>query len=143
MRMSSSNLSNLSLKSLEKEAQEAVQQAAKEEDSIIKRAEEVEKHIEEALGEDADVIVDVWSPWPWMDVLDKIREHYGVGCDRSQENIDVFVAVFDKIDTDGGGEIDQEEMYAILEKAGLDITEEGVITLVAMIDEDGNGKLRS
>ena len=49
------------------------------------------------------------------------------------------MAIFDKIDTDGGGEIDQEEMYEALTAAGLDITEEGVITLVAMIDEDGNG----
>ena len=39
------------------------------------------------------------------------------------------------------GEIDQEEMYEALADVGLDITEEGVLTLFSMIDEDGNGKL--
>lgn len=42
--------------------------------------------------------------------------------------------------SDGGGEIDKDEMYVALTDAGVDITEEGVLTLVAIIDEDGNGK---
>ena len=75
-------------------------------------------------------------------MLDKILEFYGVAI-GGEDTLDTFVAVFDKIDADGGGEIDQEEMYDTLVKAGLDITEEGVITLVNMIDEDGNGKWRS
>ena len=33
-------------------------------------------------------------------------------------------------------------MYDALVNAGLDITEEGIMTLFAMIDEDGNGKLK-
>ena len=32
-------------------------------------------------------------------------------------------------------------MYEALIGAGLDITEEGVLTLFAMIDEDGNGNI--
>ncbi|KAL7549070.1 hypothetical protein ACHAWF_012339 [Thalassiosira exigua] len=139
MRVSSNNLSNLSLQSLEKEEKEALQSAAAQEDAIIKRGEEVEKAIEEALGSDADVAVDVWNPWPWTEVLDKIVEHYGISGDN--DDLPTFVAIFDKIDSDGGGEIDQEEMYEALMEAGLDITEEGVITLVAMIDEDGNGDI--
>ena len=141
VRMSSSNLSSVSLQSLGIEEQDAIQQAAQEEDKIIKRSDLVEKRIEEALGEGADVIVDVWSPWPWTEVLDKIREHYGITDDPSADNVETFVAVFDKIDTDGGGSLDQEEMYDALIGAGLDITEEGVLTLFTMIDEDGNGDI--
>mmetsp|Transcript_904 Transcript_904/g.1567 ORF Transcript_904/g.1567 Transcript_904/m.1567 type:complete len:134 (+) Transcript_904:248-649(+) len=70
IRLSSNNLSNLSVVSLEREAQEALQQAAKEDDAIIKWK------IKEALSDDADaavdVTVDVWNPWPWTYVLDKI-----------------------------------------------------------------------
>lgn len=88
------------------------------------------------------VIVSTYrNPWPWTDVLDKISAHYGLAGDYTRDNVDVFVTVFDKIDTDGGGSLDQEEMFEALHDAGLDITEEGVITLVNMIDEDGNGKL--
>ncbi|KAL7533761.1 hypothetical protein ACHAXR_009976 [Thalassiosira sp. AJA248-18] len=141
VRLSSNNLSQLSLASLEKESREAIQEAARETDTIIKRGDSVEKKIEESLGDGADVVVDVWNPWPWTDVLDKIGEHYGVSDDPTRENIEIYIAVFDKIDADGGGSIDQEEMYGALVDAGLDITEEGVITLVAMIDEDGNGDI--
>jgi Kef-type K+ transport system membrane component KefB len=141
IRPSSNNLSALSLKSLEKGDQEAIQAAAKEEDEIIKRGNLVEKKIEEALGEGSDVSVDVWNPWPWTEVLDKICAHYGATDISSKESIGVFVAIFDKIDADGGGSIDQEEMYEALADAGLEITEEGVITLFAMIDEDGNGDI--
>ena len=75
-----------------------------------------------------------------MEVLDQICEHYGLSAgSHDSENLEVFVAIFDQIDASGGGEIDEREMYEALVNAGLDITEEGVITLVAMIDEDGNG----
>ena len=143
IRPSSSNLSQLSLASLEKEEQKALEEAAQDEDLIIKRGDTVEKKIVEALGDDPEVIVDVWNPWPWTEVLDKIGEHYGIGGDISTDNLEIYVAVFDKIDADGGGSIDQEEMYEALIDAGLDITEEGVITLVAMIDEDGNGEYQA
>jgi len=141
IRPSSNNLSQLSLASLEHEAQETLHEAAQEEDAIIKRGDLVEKTIEEALGEGTDVAVDVWNPWPWTEVLDKIAEYYGVSGDARRENVEIFVAVFDKIDVDGGGSIDQDEMYEALVDAGLEITEEGVLTLVSMIDEDGNGDI--
>jgi hypothetical protein len=81
-----------------------------------------------------------WNPWPWMDVLDKIGEFYGPSGDLTLHDIDFYDAVYDKIDFDGDGEINYIEIYDALHSAGLDITEEGVMNLVAMIDEDGNGK---
>ncbi len=52
-----------------------------------------------------------------------------------------FSAVFAGIDTDGGGTLDQEEIYEALLQANIDISEEGVATLVNMIDEDGSGDI--
>jgi len=139
-RISSNHLSNLSLASLGQEEKEVVQEAAKELDVIIQRADHVEKVTKEALGEGTNVIVEVWNPWPWTDVLDSICTHYELTGNGS-ENIETFVAIFDKIDIDGSGDIDEEELYDALGNAGLDITEEGVTTLVGMIDEDGNGEI--
>ena len=75
-----------------------------------------------------------------MDVLEKIGEFYGLSGDLTRKDIDFYDAVFDKIDFDGDGDVTQLEIYEALTSAGLDITEEGVTNLLAMIDEDGNGK---
>ena len=55
--------------------------------------------------------------------------------------MDHFEAVFANIDIDGGGTVDQEEIYEALLQAGVDISEEGVATLFNMIDEDGSGEI--
>ena len=137
------SLSCVSLKSLEKDDQEAIENAAKEDDEIIERGQKIEKAIEEVIGEGATVEVVVWNPFPWDKVLDEISKFYNVedSCYTLAEKIDFFMEIFDKIDTDGGGEIDRSEMLQALENAGLNITEEGVMTLFAMIDEDGNGDI--
>jgi len=135
------NLSQLSLEGVEKATTEKIAAAAKEEDKIVERCELIEKKIETALGDGADVSVEVWNPWPWTEVLDMIACYYGATGGTSKDNLEVFVSVFNKIDIDGGGSIDQNEMYDALSNAGLDITEEGVLNLVAMIDEDGNGNI--
>ena len=141
VRSSYNNLSCLALENLEKDTATATKIAklAEEEGNIIKRCDLIEKKIAAALGDDAAVTVNVWNPWPWTEVLDKIASYYGATCNHRKENMDVFVAVFDKIDSDEGGTIDKDEMFEALTDAGLDISEEGVLTLVAMIDEDGNG----
>lgn len=52
-----------------------------------------------------------------------------------------FEAVFANIDVDGGGTIDQDEIFEALLQSGVDISEEGVATLFNMIDEDGSGEI--
>lgn len=134
-RMSTAELSYLSLKDLDKTEQDVLQKDAKEQDTIIKRGEAIEIAVEEALGGDSEVSVDVWNPWPWTDLLDKIADHYDL------ESIEQFVTVFNEIDVDRGGTIDTEEMFNVLTEAGVKITEEGVLTLCKMIDEDGDGEI--
>mmetsp|Transcript_12653 Transcript_12653/g.25286 ORF Transcript_12653/g.25286 Transcript_12653/m.25286 type:complete len:951 (+) Transcript_12653:88-2940(+) len=134
-RLSSNALSSLALSSLEKEAQSAIQVVAKEQDQIIARGTAIEEALEKALGEKSQVVVDVWNPWPWTELFDKIASHYEL------ETVEHFVAVFSNIDIDGGGTVDQEEIYEALKEAGVKISEEGVATLFNMIDEDGSGEI--
>ena len=75
------------------------------------------------------------NPWPWTELLDKIASHYEL------DNVNQFVQVFATIDVDGGGTLDQDEVYDALQEAGVKITEEGVATLFNMIDEDGSGEI--
>jgi hypothetical protein len=39
----------------------------------------------------------VWNPWPWTELLDKIASHYEL------EKTAHFLSVFDEIDIDKGG----------------------------------------
>ena len=75
------------------------------------------------------------NPWPWTELFDKVASHYEL------ETVNHFEAVFASIDIDGGGTVDQEEIYEALLQAGVDISEEGVATLFNMIDEDGSGEI--
>jgi len=134
-RVSTVDLSHMSLVSLEKEAQTALEEVAKEQDQVISRGTAIEESMEKALGDASKVVVDVWNPWPWTELFDKIASHYEL------ETVEHFVAVFASIDIDGGGTVDQDEIFEALLQAGVDISEEGVATLFNMIDEDGSGEI--
>eukprot|EP00985_Skeletonema_marinoi_P005509 scaffold2388_cov201-Skeletonema_marinoi.AAC.7 len=134
-RVSTVDLSHMSLVSLEKEAQTALEEVAKEQDQVISRGTAIEESMEKALGDASKVVVDVWNPWPWTELFEKIASHYEL------ETVDHFVAVFASIDIDGGGTVDQDEIFEALLQAGVDISEEGVATLFNMIDEDGSGEI--
>ena len=140
VRLSSFELGNVDITTLNEEDQQALKEAAAQEDIIVKRGFEVEKAVEEAIH-NADVVVEVWNPWPWTDILDSIAKYYDLDLKRTAETMETFERIFDIIDTDGGGSVDVHEMFAALQEAGLDITEEGVTTLFGVIDEDGGGKI--
>ena len=59
-RMSSNELSHLSLKDLEESEKKALKEDAKEQDQIIKRGGAIEVKVESALGDEAEVTVEVW-----------------------------------------------------------------------------------
>ena len=111
-RMSTAELSYLSMKDLDKDDQDVLQNDAKEQDTIIKRGEAIEMAVEEALGGDSQVTVEVWNPWPWMDLLDKIAKHYDL------ESIEQFVTVFNEIDVDRGGTMIQKKCLMLLRLLG-------------------------
>jgi len=141
MRLSSENLSSLDLKALGDDEAKELQEHAIQEDTIIKRGEEVENVVKEKIT-DAEVNVDVWNPWPWTEILDGIAEHYELDRKRNDETMQMFLRVFEAIDTDGGGSLDKDEMFVALQDSGMDISEEGVATLFGIIDEDGDGRCR-
>jgi Kef-type K+ transport system membrane component KefB len=140
MRLSSADLSSLSLANLDNDEQVALRAAADEETAIIKRGGEIETKLHEALGEDSEVEVELWTPWPWTVVLEKMAEYYELPNENTPENLEIFMQIFDVIDCDGGGTIDKDEMFEALTDAGLEITEEGILTLFAIIDGDGDGE---
>jgi hypothetical protein len=59
-RVSTVDLSHMSLVSLEKEAQTALEEVAKEQDQVISRGTAIEESMEKALGDASKVVVDVW-----------------------------------------------------------------------------------
>lgn len=139
MHVSSKHLSEINMNAIDDEEQNILKDAAAQEDAIVRRGEEVERAITEAINDSAEVVVKAWNPWPWTDVLESIADHYGLRLERTPATIDTFDRIFESIDTDDGGEIDTQEMYSALVEAGMDISEEGVDTLFGIIDEDGNG----
>ena len=140
MHVSSKHLSEINMNALDDDEKIILQDAANQEDVIIKRGKEIEKAIVAAIDDSAEVVVQTWNPWSWTDVLESIAEHYHLQLNRNPETVETFDQVFASIDADGGGEIDVQEMYTALQEVGIDITEEGVLTLFGIIDEDGNGK---
>ena len=68
-------------------------------------------------------------------MFDNIASYYEI------ETLEHFEAIFANIDIDGGGTIDQDEIYEALLQAGVDVSDEGVATFFNMIDEDGSGEL--
>ena len=72
-RMSTTELSCLSLQNLEKEEQDVLHEAAKEQDMIIKRGEFIEMTVEDALGfEDSEVVVDGECLVAWLRFFDTL-----------------------------------------------------------------------
>ena len=59
-RLSTEELKRVSLRSLDKEAQTALEEVAKEQDEIINRGTVIEESLERALGEASKVVVDIW-----------------------------------------------------------------------------------
>jgi len=59
----------------------------------------------------------------------------------SDEIVDMYRAVFDILDLDGGGTIEQDELKIGLEAAGKNFSEEQLMGMLAEVDEDGSGEI--
>ncbi|KAK9824637.1 hypothetical protein WJX72_011960 [[Myrmecia] bisecta] len=59
----------------------------------------------------------------------------------SDEDVAAFKEVFDMVDVDGGGSISGEEVQKLMELLGMDSSPEEVATMIADIDQDGNGEV--
>ncbi|KAK1741247.1 hypothetical protein QTG54_007725 [Skeletonema marinoi] len=67
----------------------------------------------DGVKSNASLDVSTKNPWPWTELFEKIASHYEL------ETVDHFVAVFASIDIDGGGTVDQDEIFEALLQAGV------------------------
>lgn len=60
-------------------------------------------------------------------------------CELTKKQIEAFREVFNLFDLNGGGTIDAEELEKALHSVDIKLTQEEVVELLAVIDDDGNG----
>ena len=79
--------------------------------------------------------------WKWDKVLEKMAssmnpEGGGLEAGMSDEQID---RIFTTIDTDGSGTIDADELKVALEEMGMQLSEQCVVNMLKVVDENGDG----
>lgn len=79
--------------------------------------------------------------WKWEKAMAKLEAAFAEellsnGCEMSEGRLD---AIFDLVDTDKSGEIDQDELFAALKAAGIKVTKRDFAYMMQKIDLDGNG----
>lgn len=84
----------------------------------------------------ATVTVDEWNPWDWAKALRALANG-----NNGEVTFKYYMNLFDEIDVDGGGTVDEDELYNALKSAGLTITRDGLTNMIAMVDENANGEI--
>lgn len=136
--LSSENLKSMDLSVLPEEERVALEDTMKEGDLIIARCREVRDAILHCIGlDDATAEVAPWNPWDWSTALDIMSLHNG----GQELSINAFMELFDKIDVDGGGSVDKDELFEALKEAGAVVSKDGLDAMVAMVDVDGDGEI--
>lgn len=80
--------------------------------------------------------------WNWDRVIEQMAASMNDGngstalANLTRDQID---SVFDQIDADGSGEIDADELKEALEKMGIKLTKKNVVTMIGVVDENGDG----
>ena len=67
-------------------------------------------------------------------VVEKLKEVVGAAGDVEQAT-----ALFRKTDLDNSGEVDEEELFVLMEEMGIEIDRKGVHQLLTAVDVDGGG----
>mmetsp|Transcript_29906 Transcript_29906/g.64453 ORF Transcript_29906/g.64453 Transcript_29906/m.64453 type:complete len:638 (-) Transcript_29906:201-2114(-) len=82
--------------------------------------------------------------WHWDRALQRMATSINV-CEGSTELVTLTPAqidnAFDQIDTDRSGEIDTDELKEALEKMGIKLTKRNVVTMINVVDENGDGNI--
>ncbi|KAL7541295.1 hypothetical protein ACHAXR_012038 [Thalassiosira sp. AJA248-18] len=94
------------------------------------------------LTQKVSFVTACFGTWKWDQVLEQMATSMNDGngpsalANLSPSQVD---NVFDEIDSDGSGEIDADELKEALEKMGIKLTKKNVETMIAVIDENGDG----
>jgi len=141
-----SAISTNSLGALEKSNEEGLEDVdilskqLKEEQIIEAREKQIQETLYRKLSDLGITVLDVeqWNPWDWTSALDTMVLKRSNG---ELADMKFFMDLFDQADTDGSGDVDGDELFEVLTQAGLSVTKEGIHTMIAHVDEDGDGDI--
>lgn len=83
-----------------------------------------------------------FGTWNWDRVIEQMATSMNDGkgptalANLTPDQID---SVFNQIDADGSGEIDADELKEALDKMGIKLTKKNVVTMIGVVDENGDG----
>ena len=59
----------------------------------------------------------------------------------TQPDLNFFMTLFDLFDVDDSGSLDSDELYEALLNAGIAITREGLVAMIAAVDDNQDGEI--
>ena len=130
----------LGLSEMDKSFINVVAGMIKDEVVVEERAKYLQKTIMSSL-EDIDVrsiTVEQWNPWDWSAALETMTM---TRKDGKPADLEFFMDIFNKIDADGGGTVDEDELFNALKSAGMEVTRDGLKQMIAVVDENGDGEI--
>ena len=90
--------------------------------------------------------VSVWQAatgtWAWEKALDQLSSRFLI-VDEEGGNAsgDFLLKIFDEIDTDGSGSVEEDKLYFALKKAGMKVSKRIVKAMMATADENNDGEI--
>ena len=84
------------------------------------------------------VSVEKWNPWDWSAALETMTM---TRKDGKPADMEYFMDIFNKIDADGSGTVDEDELFTALNASGIEITRDNLKQMVAVVDENGDGEI--
>mmetsp|Transcript_23832 Transcript_23832/g.40776 ORF Transcript_23832/g.40776 Transcript_23832/m.40776 type:complete len:163 (+) Transcript_23832:52-540(+) len=77
----------------------------------------------------------------WLKARDHLMEQMGEAANDDKLLEKRATEIFDKIDTDDSGRIDEEELKEAMAKAGVNLTHRELVHMIEEADEDGDGQI--
>ena len=60
---------------------------------------------------------------------------------NSNNNCSIHIQVFELLDRDGGGSLDAQELFNVMQDMQLDVTKDEIEAVLKELDKDGNGEI--
>jgi len=111
---------------------------AKDQKVRVARMKDIEKTLHESLRdlEIVSLTVSTWEPWSWNIILDQLSLKRPNG---SEVSFEFLMSIFEIADVDESGTLDADELCEALQKAGINLSREGLDALITVVDENTDG----
>mmetsp|Transcript_2462 Transcript_2462/g.3596 ORF Transcript_2462/g.3596 Transcript_2462/m.3596 type:complete len:818 (-) Transcript_2462:69-2522(-) len=131
------DLNEESEKTMNNETSDIIQRVQEERKVVNAREKEIKEAFEAVFPNGHAMVSCVdWNPWDWIEALKMMSGDAGGKVTR-----EYLLDLFDRIDEDGGGTVDEEELFSALQDAGSQITRDGLRDMIAMVDENNDGEI--